>query len=141
MTFRRRCKKVAEAGGKVLGDPVDIPGVGTYVSFTDTEGNRVSMLQPLPRMSGTADIPLALFRRRQELAGPVIAKQLRHRDSTLVGTRYGRFTPENRDVRAPLRWPSRVVFRAHCSIRRRRGIRLIDVTGSSVGQCPYSSGG
>jgi len=44
-------KRVAEAGGKVLGDPMDIPGVGTYVSFTDTEGNRVSMLQPLPRMS------------------------------------------------------------------------------------------
>jgi predicted enzyme related to lactoylglutathione lyase len=26
-----------------------IPGVGQYVSFMDTEGNRVSMLQPLPR--------------------------------------------------------------------------------------------
>jgi hypothetical protein len=23
--------------------------VGQYVSFTDTEGNRVSMLQPIPR--------------------------------------------------------------------------------------------
>ena len=43
-------RKVAEAGGKVLGEPVEIPGVGRYVSFTDTEGNRVSMLQPLPRM-------------------------------------------------------------------------------------------
>lgn len=40
--------KVREAGGKVLGDPMDIPGVGAYVSFVDTEGNRVSMLQPLP---------------------------------------------------------------------------------------------
>ncbi len=44
-------KKVTDAGGKVLGDPMDIPGVGTYVSFTDTEGNRVSILQPLPRMT------------------------------------------------------------------------------------------
>ena len=44
-------KKVTDAGGKVLGDPMDIPGVGTYVSFTDTEGNRVSILQPLPRMA------------------------------------------------------------------------------------------
>ena len=44
-------KKVADAGGKVLGDPMDIPGIGRYVSFTDTEGNRVSMLQPLPRMT------------------------------------------------------------------------------------------
>ncbi|HKE39848.1 MAG TPA: VOC family protein [Casimicrobiaceae bacterium] len=43
-------KKVRSAGGKVLGDPMDIPGVGKYVSFTDTEGNRISMLQPLPRM-------------------------------------------------------------------------------------------
>ncbi len=43
--------KVAQAGGKVLGEPMEIPGVGRYVSFTDTEGNRVSMLQPLPRGS------------------------------------------------------------------------------------------
>jgi uncharacterized protein len=42
-------KTVAEAGGKVLGEPLEIPGVGQYVSFFDTEGNRVSMLQPLPR--------------------------------------------------------------------------------------------
>jgi predicted enzyme related to lactoylglutathione lyase len=40
--------KVEKAGGKVLGDPMAIPGVGQYVSFFDTEGNRVSMLQPLP---------------------------------------------------------------------------------------------
>ena len=42
-------KKVVAAGGKVLGDPMLIPGVGQYVSFVDSEGNRVSMLQPLPR--------------------------------------------------------------------------------------------
>jgi predicted enzyme related to lactoylglutathione lyase len=30
----------------VLGEPVEIPGIGQYVAFTDTEGNRVSMLQP-----------------------------------------------------------------------------------------------
>ena len=41
--------KVTAAGGKVMGEPMDIPGVGAYVSFTDTEGNRVSILQPLPR--------------------------------------------------------------------------------------------
>jgi len=39
-------KKVEKAGGKVLGEPWDIPGVGLYVAFIDTEGNRVSMLQP-----------------------------------------------------------------------------------------------
>ena len=41
--------KVTDAGGKVLGEPIEIPGVGQYVSFTDTEGNRVSMLQPILR--------------------------------------------------------------------------------------------
>lgn len=41
-------KKVKDAGGKIIGEPVDIPGIGQFVSFTDTEGNRVSILQPLP---------------------------------------------------------------------------------------------
>jgi predicted enzyme related to lactoylglutathione lyase len=44
--IRDAMKRVSDAGGKVLGDPMDIPGVGQYVSFTDPEGNRVSMLQP-----------------------------------------------------------------------------------------------
>src|ERR1700693_4322437 len=39
-------KNVTSAGGKVLGEPMDIPSVGKYVSFVDTEGNRVSLLQP-----------------------------------------------------------------------------------------------
>jgi len=42
-------KKVIDAGGKVLGEPMEMPGVGQYVSFIDTENNRVSMLQPIPR--------------------------------------------------------------------------------------------
>jgi len=41
--------RVSGAGGQVLGEPMDIPGIGKYVSFYDTEGNRVSMLEPLPR--------------------------------------------------------------------------------------------
>jgi uncharacterized protein len=49
--IQKSMKTVAEAGGKVLGDPMEIPGVGQYVSFVDTEGNRVSMLQPLPGMA------------------------------------------------------------------------------------------
>jgi len=40
-------KKVEKAGGKILGEPWDIPGVGLYVSFLDSEGNRVSMMQPV----------------------------------------------------------------------------------------------
>jgi predicted enzyme related to lactoylglutathione lyase len=39
-------RQVGQAGGKVLGEPMEIPGIGRYVSFFDTEGNRVSMLQP-----------------------------------------------------------------------------------------------
>jgi predicted enzyme related to lactoylglutathione lyase len=42
-------RSVTEAGGTVLGEPMEIPGVGHYVSFIDTEGNRVSLLQPIPR--------------------------------------------------------------------------------------------
>lgn len=44
---------VQKSGGTVLGEPMEIPGIGKYVSFTDTEGNRVSMLQPLPRSGGS----------------------------------------------------------------------------------------
>ncbi len=39
-------KHVNKAGGEVIGDPMEIPGIGKYVSFIDTEGNRSSMLQP-----------------------------------------------------------------------------------------------
>lgn len=49
--IKESMKKVAEEGGKVLAEPMEIPGVGQYVSFFDTEGNRVSMLQPAPRMT------------------------------------------------------------------------------------------
>ena len=40
-------KAVGKAGGEVLGTPMEIPGVGRYVAFHDTERNRLSMLQPL----------------------------------------------------------------------------------------------
>lgn len=39
-------KAIRAAGGEVLGEPMEIPGVGQYVSFYDTEKNRVSILQP-----------------------------------------------------------------------------------------------
>lgn len=39
--------RVTAAGGQVLGEPMPIPGIGDYVSFTDSEGNRHAMLQPL----------------------------------------------------------------------------------------------
>jgi predicted enzyme related to lactoylglutathione lyase len=43
-------KKIKEAGGELLGEPMEIPGVGSYVPYHDTEGNRVAMLQPLSVM-------------------------------------------------------------------------------------------
>jgi len=54
--IREAMKNVKKAGGKVLGgmqkpgEPDDIPGVGLYVIFIDTEGNHVSMLQPSTKM-------------------------------------------------------------------------------------------
>lgn len=44
--IRQSVEKVKAAGGKVLGEPMNIPGIGLYVSFVDTEGNRASLLQP-----------------------------------------------------------------------------------------------
>jgi predicted enzyme related to lactoylglutathione lyase len=47
-------QRVQQAGGTVVGgmqtpgQPDDIPGVGLHISFIDTEGNRVSILQPKP---------------------------------------------------------------------------------------------
>lgn len=54
--IREHMEKVKEAGGNILGgqsqegEPDDIPGVGLYIAFEDTEGNRVGMLQPKPMM-------------------------------------------------------------------------------------------
>src|SRR5262249_9099081 len=45
---RAAMAKVEAAGGEVLGDPSEIPGVGKYVSFFDTEKNRGAILQPIP---------------------------------------------------------------------------------------------
>jgi predicted enzyme related to lactoylglutathione lyase len=42
-------KKIQQGGGKIVGEPTDIPGIGKFVSFVDTEGNRLSILQALPR--------------------------------------------------------------------------------------------
>ena len=44
--IKEHMMNVEKSGGKVLGEPMDIPGIGLYVSFFDTEGNRVGMIQP-----------------------------------------------------------------------------------------------
>jgi predicted enzyme related to lactoylglutathione lyase len=45
--IKEQMMNVGKLGGKVLGEPMDIPGIGLYVSFFDTEGNRVGMIQPV----------------------------------------------------------------------------------------------
>ena len=37
---------ITNHGGKVLGETINIPNFGEYISFLDTEGNRISILQP-----------------------------------------------------------------------------------------------
>lgn len=54
--IKNAMKAVEAGGGKILGamdesgghsmEPQMIPGVGLWISFQDTEGNRVSLLQP-----------------------------------------------------------------------------------------------
>lgn len=48
--IKEQMKIVEKEGGKILGEAMEIPEVGLYVSFLDTEGNRVSMLQPSEKM-------------------------------------------------------------------------------------------
>ncbi|MFL5763092.1 MAG: VOC family protein [Bacteroidia bacterium] len=44
--LKNAVRRLEKAGGKALGEPMNIPGYGTYISFTDTEGNRVALMQP-----------------------------------------------------------------------------------------------
>jgi len=47
--IRAAIAEVVDAGGQVPGEPMEIPGVGQFAAFLDTEGNEVGMLQPVPR--------------------------------------------------------------------------------------------
>ena len=49
--IRESIKKIKAGKGKVLGEPAEIPGIGLYVSFIDTEGNTASLLQPVMNRS------------------------------------------------------------------------------------------
>jgi len=44
--LEKQMEAVKKAGGKIDGKIMDIPGIGKFVMFKDTEGNRVGMLQP-----------------------------------------------------------------------------------------------
>jgi predicted enzyme related to lactoylglutathione lyase len=47
--LQKAINDVKAAGGELLSEPQEIPGVGLWVSFKDPEGNRVSILQANPR--------------------------------------------------------------------------------------------
>ena len=57
--IEKAMKDVVSSGGKILGakdesgnptdKPIMIPGIGLWISIEDTEGNRVSMLEPIKR--------------------------------------------------------------------------------------------
>lgn len=45
--INRAMEDIKKAGGQLIQDkPMEIPGIGLYVAFRDTEGNRVGVLQP-----------------------------------------------------------------------------------------------
>jgi uncharacterized protein len=52
--IKKSMNKIAKAGGKVIGEPMEIPGFGMYVSFFDTEGNRASIMEPTVEMKEKA---------------------------------------------------------------------------------------
>ena len=53
-SIKKSMNKVTKAGGKVIGEPMEIPGFGMYVSFFDSEGNRVSIMEPTIEMKEKA---------------------------------------------------------------------------------------
>ena len=38
--------KIVKAGGRISGEIMDMPGLGLFLSFFDTEGNRANLMQP-----------------------------------------------------------------------------------------------
>lgn len=45
--LNKSIEDVKSSGGQIAGLAMDIPGIGKYISFKDTEGNVVGMLQPV----------------------------------------------------------------------------------------------
>lgn len=44
--LKKHISTIKKAGGKTIGKPMDIPGVGLFIMAKDTEGNKVGVLQP-----------------------------------------------------------------------------------------------
>lgn len=47
--IKESMKEIEKEGGKIIGKPVEIHGIGLYVSFIDSEQNQLSIMQPFPR--------------------------------------------------------------------------------------------
>ncbi len=47
--LQKAMEDVKAAGGEIKGEPMDIPGIGKYISVLDSEGNSVGVLQPTAR--------------------------------------------------------------------------------------------
>lgn len=45
--INKAMKKIEKAGGEIIGDPMEIQGIGMMVSFYDSEGNRNSIMEPI----------------------------------------------------------------------------------------------
>ena len=50
--LKESIKNIENAGGKVLGEPMEIPGFGMYISVIDTEDSRVSLMEPFMDKDG-----------------------------------------------------------------------------------------
>ena len=47
--IKESMKMVESAGGKIIGKIEDMKGIGMFVNIIDSEGNKMSMMQPAPR--------------------------------------------------------------------------------------------
>lgn len=45
--LKEHVKIIKKTGGKIMGGVMNIPGIGEFVMFNDTEGNQVGMLEPI----------------------------------------------------------------------------------------------
>lgn len=43
--IREAMRRIEVAGGRILGEPIELPGVGLFVDFEDTEGNVATINQ------------------------------------------------------------------------------------------------
>ena len=46
LIYEAAIERITAFGGEILGETVEIPGIGKYVYFEDKEGNHISILQP-----------------------------------------------------------------------------------------------